>query len=124
VDAFLKECCKEQKKPKKTLSPEVGNAFLEYEWPGNVRELKNVIENLVVFSRDPVIGLREIPENILNKNSVTPSLSSSTNLLENEKRLILQALKDSHYNKTEAATRLGMSRRTIHRKIKEYGIDA
>jgi DNA-binding NtrC family response regulator len=124
ADHFLKEFCKEQKKSKKTLSPEVVNTFLEYEWPGNVRELKNVIENLVVFSRDPVIGVREIPENILNKNSVNPPPHSSINLLENEKRLILQALKDSHYNKTEAATRLGMSRRTIHRKIKEYGIDA
>jgi two-component system response regulator HydG len=131
ADHFLKEFCKEQKKPRKTLTPEAVSAFLEYDWPGNVRELRNTIENLVVFSRDAVIGMRAIPENILNKHSIqkaagtkTLPISSSLNLVENEKHLILQSLKDSRYNKTEAAARLGMSRRTIHRKIKEYGIDA
>jgi DNA-binding NtrC family response regulator len=127
VNHFLTEFSREMGKHVDRLSSAAMDELLRYEWPGNVRELKNVIENLVVFARDTVIPKEALPKNILKQAPVSPPSSKKNggtlNLAENEKRLIQKALEETRYNKTAAAEKLGMSRRTIHRKIKEYGIE-
>jgi transcriptional regulator with PAS, ATPase and Fis domain len=127
VNQFLTEFSREMGKHVDRLSSAAMDELLRYEWPGNVRELKNVIENLVVFARDTVIPKEALPKNILKQAPVSPPSSKKNggtlNLAENEKRLIQKALEETRYNKTAAAEKLGMSRRTIHRKIKEYGIE-
>ena len=125
VNHFLNFYCQEMGKEPKSLHPEALNALVRYDWPGNVRELQNIIENLVIFSSAKVIPSNALPDSILNPVSHEEDKKnvSSTNLVENEKKLITQALQDCKYNKTSAALQLGLSRRTIHRKIKEYGLD-
>jgi len=120
----LREFCNESNKPLKSFSKEALRLLTKYSWTGNIRELKNVVENIVVFSKNDLIEVNELPENIIQGDkNLFASSQHSLNINENEKFLIQEALKDCHYNKTKAALKLGMSRRTIHRKIKEYGLN-
>ena len=101
-----------------------------YDWPGNVRELRNVVERMAVLTQQEYLDLPNLPDHVLLGDSLVaeegPNEKEDTenpfDVAENEKVLILKALKESGNNKTEAAERLGMSRRTLHRRLKEYGI--
>lgn len=105
--------------------------YLEnYGWPGNVRELKNVIERMVVLSQKPILSMENIPED-LKMSDGTVGVSSNrpnewnpqeANLEEMEKELIRVKLREVNGNKSKAARKLGISRRTLYRKIEEYGI--
>lgn len=128
VQAFLKQFAEENNKPVPEMSPEAMEALLRYDWPGNVRKLRNVIENCVVMTSGPKIGLRNIPPEVreatdgggtLASSKFIPAKGSKFNLHETEHRLILQALEDTGGNVTQAAKKLGISRRTLHRKINE-----
>jgi DNA-binding NtrC family response regulator len=128
VQAFLKQFAEENGKPVPEMSPEAMEALLRYDWPGNVRKLRNVIENCVVMTSGPKIGLRNIPVEVreattgggaLASSKFIPVKGSKFNLHETEHRLILQALEDTGGNVTQAAKKLGISRRTLHRKINE-----
>ena len=123
VDAFLKESAAENGKPFRELSPEAMAAVLEYDWPGNVRELRTAIEHGVVMSTAPRINLRDLPASIRTPRleSAPPSVGG-LNLHETETALILRALEDSRGNRTDAAQLLGISRRTLHRRLKELNI--
>jgi two-component system, NtrC family, response regulator AtoC len=127
VDYFIKYFCDEMKRPVKFVSQDALQLLIRYSWPGNVRELKNTLENIVIFSKKKTIDQEEIPEALRNDNGKkapeTGKECQNMNLVENEKKLILRALEECKYNKTSAAEKLGMSRRTIHRKIKEFGLD-
>jgi two-component system response regulator AtoC len=103
------------------FSPEALDLLSAYRWPGNVRELRNVVEQMVVLSRGGRIGVRELPVYIrATEPGGTVSAGGGT-LEELEKQAILQALKRTGGNRTKAAGQLGISRRTLHRKIAEYG---
>jgi len=128
VQAFLKQFAEENNKPVPEMSPEAMEALLRYDWPGNVRKLRNVIENCVVMTTGLKIGLRNIPPEVreategggtLASAKFIPAKSGRFNLHETEHRLILQALEDTGGNVTQAAKKLGISRRTLHRKINE-----
>ena len=101
-----------------------------YDWPGNVRELRNVVERMAVLTQQDYLDLPHLPDHVLLGDSLVTEDESTEkedtenpfDVAENEKVLILKALKESGNNKTEAAERLGMSRRTLHRRLKEYGI--
>jgi DNA-binding NtrC family response regulator len=103
-------------------------AILRYDWPGNVRELRTAIEHGVVMSTGAKITLRDLPMPVRQGGSA-PSASVSTyqvasqskhfNLQANEHQLILQALDETGGNVTQAAKKLGISRRTLHRKLHE-----
>lgn len=130
--AFLEQACKENQKPLLSLSPPAEQAILRYDWPGNVRELKSAIEHGVVLCRSHQIELRDLPLKIAHAadaaHFIDPTQNiqkgdSSLNLQEMEKIMILKALEKSKHNKTEAANLLGISRRTLHRKLQEYKID-
>ncbi|HEV7866266.1 MAG TPA: sigma-54 dependent transcriptional regulator, partial [Chthoniobacteraceae bacterium] len=128
VSAFLKSFAEENNKPVTEITPDAMQALLHYDWPGNVRELRTAIEFGVVMSTGTRIGLRELPLSVregaaavspLSSSRFIPVRSSRFNLHETEHRLMLQALEETGGNITQAAKKLGISRRTLHRKLKE-----
>ncbi|MDR1190207.1 MAG: sigma-54 dependent transcriptional regulator [Verrucomicrobiales bacterium] len=120
--AFLAEFCKENGKPALRFSPAANDALQRYQWPGNVRELRAAVEHGVVLCRDKEILLKDLPPAL--KNNDTPLLVTNTlNLTEMEKTSIVRALEQSDQNRTAAAKLLGISRRTLHRKLNEYHLE-
>jgi two-component system, NtrC family, response regulator AtoC len=130
VRGFLRHFCKANEKPLLDLTADAMNALLTYNWPGNVRELRTAIEHGVVMAHGPKITLRDLPVNVRQATGaslpggITPTKafgekSSALDLHETEKRLIMQALATTNGNVTAAAKKLGISRRTLHRKINE-----
>jgi DNA-binding NtrC family response regulator len=122
VSAFLKTFTKENAKPSRELTADAMQAILAYDWPGNVRELRTAIEHGVVLATGARITLRDLPANVRQaaggKMRGLPSTSQPYNLHETGHRLIERALAESSGNITEAARKLGISRRTLHRKLK------
>lgn len=97
-------------------------ALEQYRWGGNVREMKNLMENLVVMSKGPVIQYADLPEYIRDeKQPDTLVLPAGKKLEEYEKDIILATLAWVNGNKSRAAEVLGIGRKTLHRKLEEYG---
>ncbi len=105
------------------LSPQVNNAFKNYNWPGNLRELKNVIKRAVLLSTENLIPLEVIPREVLEA-SKTPIVHQDFSKQANEKSTILNALKETNYNKSQAAKLLNITRKTLYNKIKLYQLEA
>ena len=124
VDAFLKESSAENSKDLRELAPEAMTAVLDYGWPGNVRELRTAIEHGVVMSTSAKITARDLPAPVRDRTNAPASASSpgGLNLQESETVLILRALEDWRGNRTDAARVLGISRRTLHRRLKNLNI--
>ncbi len=134
VSSFLRHFCKQNEKPLLEIAPEAMNTLLTYNWPGNVRELRTAIEHGVVMATGPKISVRDLPMNVRQTvgvelpGGVTPAKafgakSSPLDLHATEKRLIMQALASTNGNITRAAQKLGISRRTLHRKINEMNAE-
>ena len=129
VHGFLRHFSKANDKPLLDLAPDAMNALLAYNWPGNVRELRTAIEHGVVMATGAKITLRDLPSAVRAAGHALPrgissakafgEKSSPLDLRETEKKLILQALTTTNGNVTAAAKKLGISRRTLHRKINE-----
>ena len=111
----------ENKRSIEGFSPDAIDLLTAYPWPGNVRELRNVVEQMVVLSRSQRIGVRDLPAHIREAGAPGGSIPAGGSLGDMEKQAILQALKEADGNRTRAAEKLGISRRTLHRKIAEYG---
>ena len=124
--AFLKEFAKENAKPIVDLHPDAIAALMAHAWPGNVRELRTAIEHAVVLCRGDTIGVVDLPPSVRGESSVThPSAKDvlgkkNLTVEEAEKALIIRALKECDGNRTAAAKKIGMSRRTLHRKLNAY----
>ena len=105
------------------FSQEAMDLLVSYRWPGNVRELRNAVEQVVVLARGRRIGVRDLPVHIRDAGGGegAVSMGSGGTLHDLEKEAIALALKAENGNRTRAAERLGISRRTLHRKISEYG---
>ena len=104
----------------KSVSPEAMKLMEAYQWPGNVRELRNVVERMCVMSQTGDIGVDDVPDEV--KGIGVQAISTAGTLEETEKAKIAAVLKEVGGNRTEAARRLGISRRTIYRKVAEYGL--
>ena len=104
----------------KTISPEAMKLLEAYPWPGNVRELRNAVEKMCVLSPTGEIGEEDVPDEM--KRGGARTLSTAGTLEETEKEKILAVLEEVGGNRTKAAERLGISRRTIYRKLEEYGL--
>ncbi|HOO77391.1 MAG TPA: sigma-54 dependent transcriptional regulator [bacterium] len=107
------------------ISPEAMHRLQAYSWPGNVRELRNCLESMVVLARGRHIGVEDLPPPIREagaggEGAVPPP---ALNLKIREKDSIGKALKHCRYNKAAAARMLGISRRTLYRKLREYGLE-
>lgn len=126
-DHFLRRFAEENKKPIEGFTPEVMEILVSYDWPGNVRELRNAVERMVVLARGPRLGVRELPpeirQTVPGHSSSLPAGLRRMTLQEAERRLIVEALKHNRGNRTRAAQQLGISRRTLLRKIKEYHLE-
>ncbi len=105
----------------KSVTPEAMRLLEAYQWPGNVRELRNMVERMCVLSPSGEIGVDDVPDEV--KGVGVQALSAMGTLEETEKAQIAAVLKEVGGNRTEAAKRLGISRRTIYRKIVEYGLE-
>ena len=125
VRAFLRHFSKVNDKPVLDITADAMNTLLGYDWPGNIRELRTAIEHGVVMASGSKVTLRDLPAAIRQSASVgtggaaTPETINPLDLGETEKRLITQALAATNGNITAAAKRLGISRRTLHRKLNE-----
>lgn len=123
--AFLGEFSRENAKPVKGFTTEAFDLLLQYPWPGNVRELRTAIEHAVILCRGEKITVRDLPAALREAANKTPDEKDVKRLLarndltakEVERELIIRALKATEGNRTEAARRLGMSRRNFHRKL-------
>jgi len=126
---FLTEFAKENAKAIAELHLDAVEALLNHPWPGNVRELRTAIEHAVVLCRSDVIGLRDLPPSVRGESSgashpeANDVLGKKNLTVEDaEKALIIRALKESKGNRTKAANKIGMSRRTLHRKLHTYNL--
>jgi DNA-binding NtrC family response regulator len=140
IAAFLAEFNAANGKRVVGLTPEALSAVLAYDWPGNVRELRNCIEGVVVLARGDMIAMSELPgkvrEDVSRISDISPEVRtaggraggntqdarSGRTLKAAERRMIEEALVRTKGCKIEAARLLGISRRTLHRKIKQYGL--
>ena len=120
VEYFIQQLSRSAGKKITGLDTQALKCLEACSWPGNVRELKNVIERMVVLSQENQLTLKNIPEELSKPRSLWNPASS--NLQEMEKELIRTKLNETRGNKSLAAKRLGISRRTLYRKIEEYGI--
>lgn len=124
VEHFLEDCARRHLRPIPEVAPELLEYLAQYDWPGNVRQLRNAIENMVVMGEERVLTLRDLPK-YLSGNPQTETSSSRRiplNLQQLEKDAILSALKKSFGNRTHAAHTLGISVRTLQRKLKAWGV--
>jgi two-component system response regulator AtoC len=128
AQTFLREFAKELGKDIKDFTAEALETMINYPWPGNVRELRAALEHAVVLCRGDRISVRdlppvtrsaaasaEVPQRLLTQNDLT--------VKEAEKQLIARALKEANGNRTQAAAKIGMSRRTLHRKLHSYHLE-
>lgn len=128
VQAFLKKSAHENGKNVREITHEAMALLEEYPWPGNVRELEATIESAVVLCRTEKVTPRDLPLNIRENRSEFASapaapLTQAQTVHEAEKQLIIRALKETGGNRTLAAKRIGVSRRTLHRKLHEYQLE-
>src|SRR6187431_1126877 len=122
VDHFVGIYCKKNGRARLTVPREVLARLLDYPWPGNVRELENVIERAAVLCRSELLGLSDLPDAVANAAPRLPSeltFSIGTPLSEVEQRMIRDTLSHTGGDKSLAAQLLGISTRTIYRKLGE-----
>ena len=127
---FLKEFAEENGRPVKPLTDEALALLRRHPWPGNVRELRTAIEHGVVMSNDPVIDVRHLPDSLRGDPPAPQPASGGKialagppefNLHALETQAIRTALSEAGGNRTHAAELLGISRRTLQRKLKDLG---
>ncbi len=119
---FIDEFDRENQKGVNSISPRAIHLLQSYDWPGNVRELKNSIESMVVLAKGKTLGVEDLPPNIRAVEPAHLPISPTFNLKVMGKDMIRKALRETKNNKKKTAELLGMSRRTLYRKLKEYGI--
>ncbi|TVR69192.1 MAG: sigma-54-dependent Fis family transcriptional regulator [Spirochaetaceae bacterium] len=125
VAAFIKEFARENGKPVEGIDPRARAALHHHNWPGNIRELRNSIESAVVMSKGPIITLDDLPPSIVRDNDESDSvrITLGGSLASAEREVIRANLAAQKGNKTRTAEVLGIGRKTLHRKIAEYGLE-
>ena len=132
VKHFVDMVCKDNNRKTLQITPAAMELLEHYNYPGNIRELRNTVERMVVLARNEMLDVDDIPLQIRNFQSaqtvitatVQPTApeveSQKLDLNGNERKLIEQALQNAGGNRTRAAEILGISRRTLHRRLNEY----
>src|SRR5688572_3002171 len=133
AQAFMRESARENDKRVREIAADAMERLMAYAWPGNVRELRSAIERAVVLCRGERIAVRDLPAEVraeaaAGKAAAAPSASAliaqgDITVKEAEKQLIIRALNESNGSRTDAARKLGMSRRTLHRKLHAYHLE-
>ncbi len=122
VERFMKEFAEKNGSEATEIDSDAIKALEEYPWPGNVRQLRNVVEKMCVLSSGGKLTRADVPAEILEPPASPAAGTSARTLEETEKAKILSVLESSGGNKTKAAETLGISRRTLHRKLNEWGM--
>lgn len=123
VAAFIREFAKENNKPVEAIDPKARAALYAYSWPGNTRELRNCIESAVVMCKGTIIQLDDLPPSITESDeSDVIRVEVGTTLSKAEREVIRRTLLHHKGNKSKTAEVLGIGRKTLHRKIKEYNL--
>lgn len=137
ASSFLDRFALVNRKSIKGFTPQAMDRLVKYDWPGNVRELENAVERAVILCTGDYVGERELPlsvrgteepprgnsENAVASSAEKEEALAGLTLEEIEKRAILATLREVDDNKSEAARRLGITRATLHNKLKRYGLD-
>ena len=115
------------------VSPKLLTLFREYEWPGNVRELQHTIEHALVMMEGHTLEVRHLPAYMQNWSKETNvkkeprPIESNTSIRQSvrnlERNMILDALEKTHYNRSKAIQLLGISRRTLYKKLRDMAIE-
>ncbi len=127
---FLEKYAEKNRKNVKGFSPLAMDMLIKYGWPGNVRELENTIERAVILLTGDLITEKDLPSNIIEPYSEIsdwvekPKPVVANRPLEDiEKEAILATLEATGGNKSETARRLKINRKTLHKKLRDYGVD-
>ncbi|HSY20091.1 MAG TPA: sigma-54 dependent transcriptional regulator [Candidatus Acidoferrales bacterium] len=124
AQGFLREFAKENGKPVTDFTADALEALMNFSWPGNVRELRTAIEHAVVLARGERITRRDLPASVRHDGAELKLVTGKDLTVKAaEKQLIIRALKETDGNRTHAAKKIGMSRRTFHRKLHEYHLE-
>ena len=120
---FLKMFSEKNGKPVKGYTPQAMDKLIRHPWPGNVREMMNTIESAVVLSSSTYLREGDIPDFREElATAVPPEAPDDLSLDEMERSTILKTLESVRGNKSEAARKLGITRATLHKKLKKYGV--
>lgn len=130
IEHFLEKLNINMKKQVKGVSLRVSDIFMKYSWPGNVRELENILEYAFIHCRENIIDAQHLPPaiKVLSEQTidatVPQSISSSNQGLSKtvDLNMLLKALEDCRWNKIETAKRINVSRTTLWRMMKKYGL--
>jgi len=120
---FIREYAERNGTPPKTITRRAMDQMCAYDWPGNVRELQNVVQNMLITSKEDELDVKNLPERI------RPSLPDSRGVFpvgltmkQLEEQAILKTLEHTGGNRKRAAEMLGIGLRTLHRKLRQYGM--
>ncbi len=117
---FLDEYNKKLNKAVIGIDPDAMAVLRQYNWPGNVRQLRNMIERVMIFQKDEIIALKDIPKEIVNFIPKEPKPEDFNSLEIAEEAIIKKTLEKHDWNITRTAEDLGLSRLTLRRKIQKY----
>lgn len=121
---FLKECAEENSRDIQGMEPKTAMALRSYRWPGNVRELRNVIESSVVMSKGSYLSPDDLPPHITERSDEDGiRIQLGIPMAEAEKIIIRANLNALSGNKSRTSEVLGIGRKTLHRKIHDYGME-
>jgi len=129
IDHFLKIYNEKNRRDVHGFHPRALDAMMRYTWPGNIRELENVVERAVILARDEYIPLADMDEPVRNAvgDALTEEIRSGIRpgmtIKEMERELILKTLDENESNRSRTARILGITRRTLQHKLKDYGIE-
>jgi transcriptional regulator with PAS, ATPase and Fis domain len=123
---FIYQACSQfQRQPLKKLTSSAKTLFLDYPWPGNIRELKSVIESSVMVSDGEYITISDLPMNLQHYATGRREeigTKAIRNIEEGERGVIEEALRQTNGNKAKAAEALGISTRTLYRKLEKFAL--
>jgi len=123
VQHFLGKICNEIGREAVTMDADALAALEAYSWPGNIRQLENLLERMVVLSRQSILGLRDLPSEIRQGEShIDRKVASPFDLPALERQTVLSALEKTRFNQSQAAVLLGISRKQLRTKMKNMGL--
>jgi two-component system response regulator HydG len=123
AEHFLRIYSEKNKRAIRGFGQGVMQAFMQHSWPGNVRELENIVERMVIMSKGDTLALAGLPPALAGQQQEGERTPLPTSLKDIERDTIVKTLEQTGGNRTKTAAILGITRKTLQNKIKEYGID-
>jgi DNA-binding NtrC family response regulator len=126
--SFLEQVREDARRTVSGFTPDAMGALERYHWPGNVRELQNVVERAVLFGKEPLITLADLPAEVRGASNMVMSSSNGQRTLKEalegpERQIILGVLESNGWNRSLTADQLGINRTTLYKKMKRLGLE-